>query len=197
MRAYLKEKGVLDDTLVVYTSDQGFFLGDHGLYDKRFMMEEVIKMPFIVSCPSLIRPGTVNDDIVTNIDFAPTFLEIADAPKPDQMQGSSFLGNLEGRTPVDWRKDCYLRYYVEGGEHATAAWYGVRTRTDKLMFYYKRGEWEYFDLVKDPEELENGYSNPAYEERIAFLKTRLGELRAELGDDDRYKDAKEYGPLGD
>ena len=135
--------------------------------------------------------------IIANIDFAPTFLEIADAPKPAQMQGESFLRNLEGKTPDGWRKDCYLRYYVEGGEHATAAWYGIRTRTDKLMFYYKRGEWEYFDLVKDPEELTNGYSDPAYAGRIAVLKVRLEELRKELGDNDRYKDAKEYGPIGE
>ena len=196
MRAYLKEKGVLDNTLVVYTSDQGFFLGDHGLYDKRFMMEEVIKMPFIVSCPSLIKPGSVNDDMITNIDFAPTFLAVADAPKPAQMQGESFLGSLEGDKPASRRKDCYLRYYVEGGEHATAAWYGVRTRTDKLVFYYKRGEWEYFDLEKDPEEWRNEYGNPLYAGRIDALKKRLEELRAELGDDDRYKDAQEYGPVG-
>ena len=196
MRAYLKEKGVLDNTLVVYTSDQGFFLGDHGLYDKRFMMEEVIKMPFIVSCPSLIKPGSVNDDMITNIDFAPTFLAVADAPKPAQMQGESFLGSLEGDKPASRRKDCYLRYYVEGGEHATAAWYGVRTRTDKLIFYYKRGEWEYFDLEKDPEEWRNEYGNPLYAGRIEALKKRLQELRAELGDDDRYKDAQEYGPVG-
>ena len=196
MRAYLKEKGVLDNTLVVYTSDQGFFLGDHGLYDKRFMMEEVIKMPFIVSCPSLIKPGSVNDDMITNIDFAPTFLAVADAPKPAQMQGESFLGSLEGDKPASRRKDCYLRYYVEGGEHATAAWYGVRTRTDKLVFYYKRGEWEYFDLEKDPEEWRNEYGNPLYAGRIEALKKRLEELRAELGDDDRYKDAQEYGPVG-
>ena len=196
MRAYLKDRGVLDDTLIVYTSDQGFFLGDHGLYDKRFMMEEVIKMPFIVSCPSLIKPGTVNEDIVTNIDFAPTFLDIADAPKPPQMQGESFLKNLEGATPSDWRKDCYFRYYVEGGEHATSAWYGIRTKTDKLMYYYKRDEWEYFDLVADPEEWKNEYSNPAYADRIAELKARLYELKAELGDTDQFKDAKEYGPIG-
>ena len=196
MRAYLKERGVLDDTLVIYTSDQGFFLGDHGLYDKRFMMEEVIKMPFIVSCPKLIRPGTVNDDLVTNIDFAPTFLELAEAATPAQMQGKSFLPNLEGRTPRDWRTDCYFRYYVEGGEHATSAWYGIRTKTDKLMYYYKRDEWEYFDLVADPEELKNGYADPRYQGRIAALKTRLFALKAELGDTDQYRDAKEYGPIG-
>ena len=196
MRAYLKEKGILDDTLVIYTSDQGFFLGDHGLYDKRFMMEEVIKMPMIVSCPRLIKPGSVNGDMVTNIDFAPTFLDIANAPKPKQMQGESFLPNLEGKTPSNWRKDCYFRYYVEGGEHATSAWYGIRTETDKLMYYYKRDEWEYFDLVRDPEELSNEYANPRYAERVAALKKRLYELKASLGDTDQYKDAKEYGPIG-
>ena len=196
MRAYLEEKGLRDNTLVVYTSDQGFFLGDHGLYDKRFMMEEVIKMPFIVSCPSIIKPGTVNEDMVTNIDFAPTFLDIAEAPKPSQMQGESFLRNLEGDTPADWRKDCYFRYYVEGGEHGTSAWYGIRTKTDKLMYYYKRDEWEYFDIVKDPEEYRNEYSNPDYSGRIAELKARLYELKAELGDTDQFQNAQEYGPIG-
>jgi len=195
MRAFLEERGVLDDTLVIYTSDQGFFLGDHGLYDKRFMMEEVVKMPFIASCPGLIRPGSASDDIVANVDFAPTFLDVAGFAKPERMQGESFLGTLGGRPGAGSRADCYLRYYVEGGEHATAAWYGVRTRTDKLVFYYKRGEWEYFDLVKDPEELSNRYSDPACAGRIAVLKARLAELRAELGDDDRYSGAQEYGPV--
>ena len=112
------------------------------------------------------------------------------------MQGASFLQNLEGRTPRGWRKDCYLRYYVEGGEHATSAWYGIRTETDKLMFYYKRGEWEYFDLERDPEELHNGYGDARYAARIAALKKRLAELKSELGDNDQYKDAAEYGPIG-
>ena len=153
-------------------------------------------MPFIVSCPSIIKPGTVNEDMVTNIDFAPTFLDIAEAPKPSQMQGESFLRNLEGDTPADWRKDCYFRYYVEGGEHGTSAWYGIRTKTDKLMYYYKRDEWEYFDLVKDPEEYRNEYSNPDYSGRIAELKARLYELKAELGDTDQFQNAQEYGPIG-
>ena len=194
MRAWLRKKGVLDDTLVIYTSDQGFFLGDHGLYDKRFMMEEVIKMPFIASCPRMIKPGTVVDDIVLNVDFAPTFLDAAGAPVPPEMQGRSFLPSIKGETPRHRREDAYFRYYVEGGEHATAAWYGIRTRTDKLMFYYKRGEWEYFDLRTDPGELHNGYSDPVYAKRVAYLKKRLAALRSELGDDDRYRNAKEYGP---
>ena len=193
MRAFLEKRGVARDTLVIYTSDQGFFLGDHGLYDKRFMMEEVIKMPFIACCPALVKPGSRVDDMVLNVDFAPTFLEAAGAPAPASMQGRGFLANMAGRTPADWRKDAYFRYYIEGGEHATSAWYGIRTRTDKLMYYYKRGEWEYFDLREDPEELVNAYASPKYARRVETLKKRLAALRAELGDRDQYQNAKEYG----
>ena len=195
MYDYLAKRGVLDSTVVIYTSDQGFFLGDHGLYDKRFIMDEVSRMPFIARCPALIAPGGENSDIVTNIDFAPTFLDIAEEARPGRMQGESFLGSLRGKAPAASREDCYLRYYVEGGEHATAAWYGIRTKTDALVCYYKRGEWEYFDTVKDPGEIRNEYANPACQKRIAFLKRRLSELRERLGDDDRYSDAKEYGPV--
>ncbi len=193
MAAFLEKRGIARDTLVIYTSDQGFFLGDHGLYDKRFMMEEVIKMPFVAQWPAVIAPGTRVDDMVLNVDFAPTFLQAAGAPVPAGMQGRGFVENMKGRTPADWRKDAYFRYYVEGGEHATAAWYGIRTRTDKLMFYYKRGEWEYFDLRKDPEELDNAYSKPECAARIAQLKKRLARLRAALGDRDQYRNAREYG----
>ena len=189
---YLKENGLEENTLVVYTSDQGFFLGDHGLYDKRFIMEETLKMPFIAKCPALIRPGSENSDIITNVDFAPTFLDLAGAAKPDGMQGDSFAPNMAGATPADWKSECYCRYYVEGGEHQTAAWYGVRTKTDKLVFYYKRDEWEYFDIAKDPEELVNEYSNPAYAPRIAELKALLSKLREKYDDRDQYQDCREY-----
>ncbi|MBQ1345285.1 MAG: sulfatase [Kiritimatiellae bacterium] len=192
MNAYLEEKGVARDTLVVYTSDQGFFLGDHGLYDKRFIMEETLRMPFIAKCPALIRPGSTNDDLIANIDFAPTFIDLAGAAKPAAMQGASFLANLRGRTPPNWRQALYARYYVEGGEHNTAAWYGVRTKTEKLVYYYKRDEWEYFDLAKDPEELRNGYADPACRERVAALKRLLAELRAEVQDEDQFRDCHEY-----
>ena len=192
MTDYLREKGVEENTLVVYTSDQGFFLGDHGLYDKRFIMEETLKMPFIAKCPAIIKPGTVNNDLIANIDFAPTFIDIAGAKKPDVMQGESFLANLEGKTPAGWRKALYARYYVEGGEHATAAWYGVRTETEKLVYYYKRDEWEYFNIEKDPEELVNGYGDPANADRVAALKQLLSDLRAKYQDEDQYKDCKEY-----
>lgn len=192
MLDYLKAKGVDRNTLVIYTSDQGFFLGDHGLYDKRFIMEETLKMPFIARCPSIIKPGAVNSDIIANIDFAPTFLDIAQAGKPEEMQGTSFLSNMKGSTPSDWRDALYCRYYVEGGEHATAAWYGVRTKRDKLVFYYKRNEWEYFETSSDPDELRNRYADPACAERIAQLKGVLDALRKKYGDDDRYSNCKEY-----
>lgn len=192
MTSYLKEHGLEKNTLVIYTSDQGFFLGDHGLYDKRFIMEETLKMPFIAKCPAIIKAGSTNSDIIGNIDFAPTFLDIAHVQKPAEMQGESFLQNLEGKTPKDWRQAIYARYYVEGGEHNTAAWYGVRTKTEKLVYYYKRDEWEYFDMVKDPEELHNGYNDPANAARITALKKLLADLRAKYQDEDQFKDCKEY-----
>ena len=192
MNAYLRENGLERNTLVVYTSDQGFFLGDHGLYDKRFIMEETLKMPFIAKCPALIRPGSTNTDLIANIDFAPTFIDIAGARLPEAMQGASFLKNLKGETPAGWREALYARYYVEGGEHNTAAWYGVRTKTEKLVYYYKRDEWEYFDLAKDPEELHNGYADAANADRIAALKRLLAELRAKYQDEDQFKDCQEY-----
>ncbi len=192
MMAYLKEKGLEENTLVIYTSDQGFFLGDHGLYDKRFMMEETLKMPFLAKCPAIIRPGSTNSDLIANIDFAPTFLDVAGVARPPEMQGDSFLPNMEGDTPKNWRTALYARYYIEGGEHQTAAWYGVRTQTEKLIYYYKRDEWEYFNLKDDPEELHNGYTDPANATRVNELKTILQELRTKYEDHDQYQNATEY-----
>ena len=192
MMDFLREKGVERDTLVIYTSDQGFFLGDHGLYDKRFIMEETLKMPFVAKCPAIIAPGSRNEDVIANIDFAPTFLDIAGASKPAEMQGESFVPNMRGQTSPGWRDAVYCRYYVEGGEHATAAWYGVRTKTDKLVCYYKRGEWEYFDMVSDPEELHNRYSDPACQKRIAELKEVIASLRERYGDEDQCENCSEY-----
>ena len=192
MQDFLKARGLEENTLVVYTADQGFFLGDHGLYDKRFIMEETLKMPFLAKCPAFIPAGSENHDIITNVDFAPTFMDLAGAPKPAEMQGDSFLANMAGHTPADWKDACYARYYVEGGEHQTAAWYGVRTKTDKLVYYYKRDEWEYFDLEKDPEEVHNGYGDAKYARRIAELKGRIAELRTKYGDTDQFQNCHEY-----
>ena len=193
MVQYLKDHGLYENTVIFYTADQGFFLGDHGLYDKRFIMEETLQMPFIAHCPSLIEPGSKTDALISNVDFAETFLDIAGAAKPDAMQGKSFLSTLEGSKKLH-RDACYARYYIEGGEHATAAWYGLRTLTDKLVYYYKRNEWEYFDLTKDAEEYVNAYEKSEYQERIAALKVRLNELRAELDDHDQFQNSDEYWP---
>ena len=192
MLDFLKEKGIDGNTLVIYTSDQGFFLGDHGLYDKRFIMEETLRMPFVARLPGVIPAGSVRGGVVSNVDFAQTFLEFAGAPSPAGMQGESFAGEMTGRKPVDPDRAVYCRYYIEGGEHATAAWYGVVTAKDKLVSYYKRGEWEYFDTAKDPEELDNRYSDPSCAARVAELKKVMAERREALGDDDSYSDVGEY-----
>ncbi len=148
--ALLDATGLARDTMVVYTSDQGFFLGDHGLFDKRFMYEESIRMPFLVRWPARIKPGTRSDAMALNIDFAPTFLEMAGLPGSADMQGRSLLPILTGRAPSDWRTSMYYRYYHDPGDHNTRAHYGVRTRTHKLIYFWKKNQWELFDLVQRP-----------------------------------------------
>ena len=191
MVAYLKKKGVFDDTIVVYASDQGFFLGDHGLYDKRFIMEETLKMPLVVSYPRAIPAGSTSRALVSNVDFAPTLLEAAGIPAPAFMQGRALWDAFTGKDPTG-NDAVYCRYYVEGGQHGTAAWYGVVTPQDKLVFYYRRGEWEYFDTMEDPEELRNRIDDPACASRIAELRKKIAGLRAKYGDDDSYADVEEY-----
>ena len=163
---YLDDEGIADDTLVIYTSDQGFFLGDHGWYDKRFMYEESLRMPFIIRHPRSIAPESVNNDIITNVDFAATFLDYAGIDQPDRFQGHSFRPLLEGSTPENWPKIMYYRYWMHLAHHHVYAHYGVRTHRYKLIYYYadalgqpgaidesKPPEWELFDLDEDPNEL--------------------------------------------
>ena len=145
--AFLDANGLAKNTIVIYTSDQGFFLGDHGMYDKRFMYEESLRMPFLVRWPAAIKAGTRSDAIALNVDFAPTFLDVAGLPVPSDMQGRSLLPVLRGRTPADWRSSMYYRYYHDPGHHNTRAHYGVRTRTHKLIYYWKKDQWELFDLT--------------------------------------------------
>jgi arylsulfatase A-like enzyme len=186
--AFLDEAGLARNTLVVYTSDQGFFLGDHGLFDKRFMYEESIRMPVLVRWPAEIRPGTRSDAIALNIDFAPTFLDVAGLPPSAQMQGRSLRSVLRGRTPVDWRTSMYYRYYHDPGDHNTRAHYGVRTRTHKLIYFWKKDQWELLDLVNDPYELHNLYGEPGLEAITASLKAELARLKREARDDDQLAD---------
>lgn len=192
--ALLDRTGLARSTIVVYTSDQGFFLGDHGLFDKRFMYEESIRMPFLVRWPAGITPGTRSDALALNIDFAPTFLEVAGLPVPAEMQGRSLLSVLQRRTPSDWRTSMYYRYYHDPGDHNTRAHYGVRTRTHKLIYFWKKDQWELFDLRKDPHELRNLYGKPGQEALTATLKGELGRLKRQVRDDDQL--ANEQLPNG-
>jgi arylsulfatase A-like enzyme len=176
------------NTIVIYTSDQGFFLGEHGLFDKRFMYEESLRMPFLVRWPAGIKPGMRNRAIGLNVDFAPTFLEAAGIAAPSDMQGRSLLPLMRGRTPADWRTSMYYRYYHDPGDHNTRAHYGVRTATHKLIYFWKKDQSELFDLVNDPYELHNLYGEPGQEELTATLKRELTRLKQSFGDTDQFAD---------
>ena len=192
--ALLDKTGLARNTIVVYTSDQGFFLGDHGLFDKRFMYEESIRMPFLVRWPAGITPKTRSDALALNIDFAPTFLEVAGLAVPADMQGRSLLSVLRSRTPSDWRTSMYYRYYHDPGDHNTRAHYGVRTRTHKLIYFWTKDQWELFDLVNDPYELHNLYGQPGQEALTTTLKEELVRLKRQVRDDDQL--ANEQLPNG-
>ncbi|HXG46132.1 MAG TPA: sulfatase [Methylomirabilota bacterium] len=179
---WLDANGLRENTLVIYTSDQGFFLGDHGLYDKRFMYEPSWRMPFLARWPAGIKPGTVSDALAINCDFAPTFLELAGLAVPDDMQGRSLAALFSGVPPPDWRREIYYRYYHDPGHHRTAAHYGIRTETHKLIHYWKQDQWELFDLVRDPDEMRNLYGAPGVASLVADLKARLARLQHSLGD---------------
>jgi arylsulfatase A-like enzyme len=187
---FLDSAGLSKNTLVIYTSDQGFFLGDHGMYDKRFMYEESLRMPFLVRWPAGVKAGGVTRAMALNVDFAPTFLGAAGLPVPADMQGRSLVPILKGRTPADWRTSMYYRYYHDPGDHNTRAHYGVRTETHKLIFFWKIGQWELFDLVNDPAELHNLYGQPAHERIAAELKAELLRLKRALGDEDQFADTQ-------
>ncbi len=185
---WLDQNGLSANTVVFYSSDQGFFLGDHGLYDKRFMYEASVRMPFLVRWPGVIKAGSVQAALVINTDFAPTFMAIAGLSVPADMQGRSLVPLMKGQRPADWRESWYYRYYHDPGDHNTRAHYGVRTPTHKLIYYWKKDQWELFDLVKDPNELNNIYSDPAQKDLVARLKAELYRLKKELKDDDKFAD---------
>ena len=195
MLDYLDAHDLTDDTIVIYTSDQGFFLGDHGWYDKRFMYEESLRMPFVMRYPREIPAGSTNADIITNVDFPALFLDYAGLPIPAYYQGRSFRSNLQGNTPADWRHSFYYRYWMHRAHHNVYAHYGLRTERYKVIYYYADGlgipgtlepayepEWELFDLEADPLELNNVYHHPDYQVVVPELKRELHRLQAELGD---------------
>jgi arylsulfatase A-like enzyme len=179
----LDKTGLSRNTLVVYTSDQGFFLGEHGWFDKRFMYEEALRMPLLMRLPKRIRPGSVNRDMLTNLDFAPAFLDCAGLKKPAAMQGRSFLPLIERRRVAGWPKSVYYHYYEFPAVHMVKRHYGVRTERHKLIhFYYDIDAWELYDLAKDPMELHNVYAEPAYAKVRRELEDELARLQKLYGD---------------
>ena len=195
---YLDDNGLTENTIIVYTSDQGFFLGEHGWFDKRLIYEECMSMPMLIRYPKEIPSGTVIDDIVLNIDIAPLFLDYAGVQTPTYMQGESFRKNLIGQTPANWRKSMYYRYWMNNdGDHNVPAHYGIRTERYKLIYYYSlplgiRGartselkpEWELYDLLNDPAEMNNIYNDPQYRSIIEQLKMELLALKEKYDDQD-------------
>ncbi|MDF1810880.1 MAG: sulfatase [Verrucomicrobiales bacterium] len=174
---YLKAEGLAENTLVMYSSDQGWYLGEHGWFDKRWMYEESLKTPLLASWPGVIKPGSVNHDIVSNLDFAETFLDAAGVEIPSDMQGKSLVPIFTGNTPDDWRQSFYYHYYEFPGGHNVARHYGVTNGKQKLIHYYQLDEWELFDLEKDPDELNSVYGNAEYRKIQTAMKEELHRLR--------------------
>ncbi|MBY0524628.1 MAG: sulfatase [Gemmataceae bacterium] len=183
----LDKEGLAENTIVIYTSDQGFFLGDHNWYDKRFMYEESLRMPFLIRWPGTVKPGSVQDGMILNVDFAPTLLAAAGRDVPADMQGKNFLPLLRGEKPKDWRTSMYYRYYHYPQHHKVQPHYGVRTDRYKLIYFNKINQWELFDLQKDPRELKNLYADPMHADTVKQLKEELFRLKKELKDDDRFE----------
>lgn len=179
---WLDESGLAENTIVVYSSDQGFYLGDHGWYDKRWMYDESLEMPLIMRWPGVSKPGAPQNAMVQNLDYAPTFLDAAGAPIPEDMQGVSLRPLLAGAAPDDWRDSIYYRYFAFPGAHSVPQHYGIRTDRYKLMNFYQLDEWEFYDLQEDPDELVNLFGKPGYQAEIARLSMRLGELKRDALD---------------
>ena len=184
MLDYLETNNLIDNTVIIYTSDQGFYLGEHGWFDKRWMYEESFKMPFMIRYPELIKSKSVNSNLLLNIDFAPTMLDLAGIAIPDEMQGTSFKSQLESNSKTKKRDAVYYHYYEFPKWHNVQPHYGVRTDRYKLIhYYYNRDEWELFDLKKDPNEMENLYGTSGTERLTQKLKNKIKKLQVEYKDD--------------
>ncbi len=182
---YLEDNDLAENTIIIYTSDQGFYLGEHGWFDKRFMYEESQRMPMIVRYPEEIPQGAVSEDLVLNLDFAPTFLDYAGVKIPDSIQGKSMRKVFKGKTPKDWRESVYYHYYEYPGPHKVRRHYGLRTKDYKLIHYYHDIDaWEFYDIKNDPNELNNLIDNKKYKDTIEDLKSKLVMKRELLGDSD-------------
>jgi arylsulfatase A-like enzyme len=191
--AHLRDSGELNNTIIIYTADQGYFMGEHGFFDKRFMYEQSLRMPFVISYPKELKAGRRIDDIILNIDFPSLFLDYAGIKQPASMQGRSFRENLKGNPPKDWRKDMYYRYWAN--ESNRPAHFGIRTDRYKLALFYGQSRtkterdqmkyppgWEFYDLKKDPQEDHNAIDDPQYQAIIKTLKSRLKTIKSQSGD---------------
>ena len=208
---YLEKEDLMDNTIIIYTGDQGFMLGEHDYIDKRWMYEESMRMPFLVRYPKTIKAGTRTNAIINNTDFAPTIIELAGGKTPEYMQGTSFKEILEtGKEPEGWQQETYYRYWMHmAHKHSNPAHFGIRTKEYKLIFFYARDykkrnnkaqkwahhpsslsfletpvAWEFYDLKKDPKEMDNKYEDPSYAAIIKDLKSRLANIRTEVKEDD-------------
>ena len=184
---YLEKIGELDNTIIVYTSDQGFFLGEHGWFDKRFMYEECQRMPLIIRYPKAIKAGSTSNAISMNVDFAPTFLDFAGVDIPSDIQGTSLKPILvnEGKTPADWRKAAYYHYYEYPAEHSVKRHYGIRTQDFKLIHFYNDiDEWEMYDMKADPREMNNVFGKPEYAKVQKELMVLLQDTQKQYKDTD-------------
>jgi arylsulfatase A-like enzyme len=181
---YLDQEGIANNTVVVFSSDQGFFLGEHGWFDKRWIFEESLRTPLMVRWPEVVRPESTNDSIVSLVDFAQTFLELAGAAQPEDMQGHSLVPLFRGETPPDWRQSLYYHYYEFPVPHRVRPHRGVITDRYKLVHYYKPDvdDWELLDRQADPLEVRDFYNDPAYAQTVAELKEELERLRIEVQD---------------
>ena len=183
MLDYLEANGLSENTVVIYTSDQGFYLGEHGWFDKRWMYEESFRMPFIISYPKMIQPKSENSNLLLNIDFAPTLLELAGIEIPKSIQGTSFVPQLKSNFE-DVRDAIYYHYYEYPKWHMVQPHYGIRTKRFKLIhFYYSMDQWELYDLDSDPNEMNNLYKNAKYKNLIGALKKKLKDLQVSYKDD--------------
>ncbi len=182
---YLEKNDMLDNTVIIYTSDQGFYLGEHGWYDKRFMYEESFSTPLLVRYPPEIKAGTEVKELVQNLDLAPTILDYTGTEIPSDMQGASFRKLAAGKKVDNWRDAVYYHFYMYPAEHMVMRHYGIRTDRYKLIhFYYDADEWEMYDLYDDPNEMNSIYDNPGFSDIQAMLHEKLEGLREKYGDSD-------------
>ncbi|MBP1594009.1 MAG: sulfatase [Bacteroidetes bacterium] len=185
---YLAKKGLLENTLIVYTSDQGFYMGEHGWFDKRFMYEESFRTPLLMRLPGNLKKRGDIPQLVQNIDYAPTFLDLARVNIPSDIQGESLLPLLKGEKPKNWRKSLYYHFYEYPGEHAVKRHYGVRDERYKLIHFYNNiDQWELYDLKKDPSEMHNLYGEKKYEQKVKKLKKEILRLQEQYDDPIRFK----------